>query len=61
MSRLLTQIHPGQRKKRRNYAALIDLQKAYETVDREKLWQILHSRCRSETDQTLALVITKMY
>ena len=30
-------------------------------MDREKLWQILHNRCRSETDQTLALLITKMY
>ena len=38
VSRFLNQIHPGQGKKRRNYAALIDLQKAYDTVDREKLW-----------------------
>ena len=50
MSRLLNQIHPGQGKKRRNYAALINLQKAYDTVDREKLWRILHSRCKNETD-----------
>ena len=61
VSRLLTQIHPGQGKKRRNYAALIDLQKAYDTVNREKLWRILDSRCRNETDGMLALLIVKMY
>ena len=37
VTKLLTQIHPGQGRKRRNYAALIDLQKAYDTVNREKL------------------------
>ena len=49
MSRLLSQIHPGQGKKRRNYAALIDLQKAYDTVNREKLWRILDGRCRNDS------------
>ena len=41
----MTQIHPGQGKKRRKYAALIDLQKTYDTVTREKLWRILSGRC----------------
>ena len=40
----MTQIRPGQRKKRK-YAALIDQQKAYDTVNREKLWRILSGRC----------------
>ena len=61
VSRLLSQIHPGQGKRRRNYAALIDLQKAYDTVNGEKLWEILLKRCKSEEDQTLALLIIKMY
>ena len=61
VSRMITQIHPGQGKKRRNYAALIDLQKAYDTVNREKLWRILDSRCRNETDGMLALLMVKMY
>ena len=61
VSRLLSQIHPGQGKRRRSYAALIDLQKAYDTVNREKLWEILLKRCKSEEDQTLALLIIKMY
>ena len=61
VSRLLSQIHPGQGKRRRNYAALIDLQKAYDTVNREKLWEILLKRCKNEEDQTLALLIIKMY
>jgi hypothetical protein len=41
--------------------ALIDLQKAYDTVNREKLWEILLKRCKSDEDQTLALLIIKMY
>ena len=49
----MQQIHPGQGRKRRQYAALIDLQKAYDTVNREKLWRILNGRCKNETDQTL--------
>ena len=61
VSRLLTQIHPGQGKKRRNFAALIDLQKAYDTVNREKLLGILSGRCKNESDETLALLIIKMY
>ena len=35
--------------------------KAYDTVNREKLWRILESRCRNETDGTLAMLIIKMY
>ena len=57
----MQQIHPGQGIKRRQYAALIDLQKAYDTVNREKLWRILNDRCRNETDQTLAMLIVNMY
>ena len=57
----MTQIHPGQGKRRRKYAALIDLQKAYDTVNREKLWGILSRRCKNETDRTLAMLIVKMY
>ena len=30
-------------------------------MNREKLWQILRSRCRNESDRTLALLIVKMY
>jgi hypothetical protein len=30
-------------------------------VNREKLWRILSSRCRNETDRTLAMLIIKMY
>ena len=45
----------------RKYAPLIDLQKAYDTVNREKLWRILSSRCQNETDRTLAMLIVKIY
>ena len=57
----MQQIHPGQERKRRQHAALIDLQKAYDTVNREKLWRILNGRFRNETDQTLDMLIVKMY
>ena len=30
-------------------------------MDREKLWSILLSRCKNQTDETLALLIIKMY
>ena len=61
ISRLMSQIHPGQGKKRRKYAALIDLQKAYDTVNREKLWRVLNRRCTNEADETLAMLIIKMH
>ena len=61
VSRFLTQIHPGQGNKRRSYAALIDFQKAYHTVNRDKLWRILDSRCHNEADGMLALLMVKMY
>ena len=58
----LPQIHSLQGRKRRQYAAFIDLQKAYDTVYREKLWMILSRRCRTrnENNQTLEIFIIKM-
>ena len=58
----LPQIHSLQGRKRRQYAAFIDLQKAYDTVNREKLWMILSRRCRTrnENNQTLEMLIIKM-
>ena len=61
VARLLTQIHPGQGRRRRQYAALIDLQKAYDTVRRDKLWEVLTARCRSQEDKVLALLMVQMY
>ena len=43
------------------YSALIDLQKAYDTVNREKLWGILAQRCRGEEDMYLVYLLTKLY
>jgi hypothetical protein len=61
ISRVLTLIHHGQRKKRWNYSALIYLQKAYETVNREKIWKILDRLCVNGIDGMLALLMVKMY
>jgi hypothetical protein len=45
VSKLLEQVHPGRGKSARIFAALIDLQNSYDTVNREKLWGILRGRC----------------
>ncbi|MFN9905946.1 MAG: reverse transcriptase domain-containing protein, partial [bacterium] len=58
---LLEQIHPGKGKQARKYAALIDLQKAYDTVIREKLWGILRDRCKSIEENTLVELIVRMH
>ena len=44
-SRLLNEVH-GRRK--RKFNLLVDLQKAYDSVDREILWRILKKRCKSQ-------------
>jgi hypothetical protein len=44
-SRLLNEVH-GRRK--RKFNLLIDLQKAYESVDRTILWRLLKQRCKSQ-------------
>ena len=44
-SRLLNEVH-GLRK--RKFNLLIDLQKAYDSVDRVVLWKLLMRRCRTQ-------------
>jgi hypothetical protein len=61
VSKLLEQVHPGRGKSARKFAALIDLQKAYDTVNREKLWGILRGRCQNEVEQSLVNLIIKMH
>ena len=61
MTKLLQQVHPGRGKEKRQFAALIDLQKAYDTVNREKLWMILYQRCRSEDDKKLLALLIALY
>ena len=60
-ARLLQLVHPGKSKWRKKYAALIDLQKAYDTVNREKLWNILFGRCRTDEDRVLVRLLMKIY
>ena len=50
MSRILHEVH-GRRQ--RKFNLLIDLQKAYDTVDRDKLFEILYKRCRDDNDRSL--------
>ena len=49
MSRILHEVHG---RKQRKFNLLIDLQKAYDTVDRDKLFTILYIQCRNDTDRS---------
>ena len=55
-SRLLAQFQPRKGILNRQYAALIELQKAYDGVRRDRLLEVLAGRCRIKDDRTLALV-----
>ena len=57
-SRLLHEVH-GKRK--RKFYMLIDLQKAYDSVDREVLWKILKGRCKSDDERALVELMTKLH
>ena len=57
-SRLLHEVH-GPRK--RKFNMLIDLQKAYDSVDRELLWKILNERCQNDDERYLVTLMTKLH
>ena len=40
---------------------LIDLQKAYDSVDREILWELLEERCRDESEKTILKLMMKLH
>lgn len=40
---------------------LIDLQKAYDSVDRGLLWTLLKKRCRSESERKLVKLISSLH
>ena len=44
-SRLLHEVHG---RKKRRFNLLVDLQKAYDSVDRQILWRLLKQRCKSQ-------------
>jgi hypothetical protein len=57
-SRLLNEVHG---RKKRQYNLLIDLQKAYDSVDREILWKILDKRCKSNQEKSLIELIKGLH
>ena len=57
-SRLLNEVH-GRRK--RNFNLLVDLQKAYDSVDRLILWRVLQQRCKSQQEKVLVDLIIKLH
>jgi hypothetical protein len=58
MSRILHEVHG---RKQRKYILLIDLQKAYDTVDRDKLFTILYNRCKNDTDRALVNLMKEIH
>ena len=57
-SRLLQEVHG---RKKRKFNLLIDLQKAYDSVDREILFDILRKRARNSRDQLLVSLIEELH
>ena len=40
---------------------MIDLQKAYDSVDREILWELLEKRCRDESEKAIVKLMMKLH
>ena len=40
---------------------LIDLQKAYDSVDRELLWKFLEKRCQNDVELSIVELIKKLH
>jgi hypothetical protein len=57
-SRLLNEVHGNRRRK---FNLLIDLQKAYDSVDREILWELLEKRCRDESEKAIVKLMMKLH
>ena len=57
-SRLLNEVH-GRRK--RKFNLLVNLQKAYDSVDRLILWRLLKQRCKSQQEKVLVDLIMKLH
>jgi hypothetical protein len=57
-SRLLAEVHG---RKKRKFNLLIDLQKAYDSVDREILWELLDKRCKDDSERTIVKLLMKLH
>ena len=57
-SRLLQEVHG---RKKRKFNLLVDLQKAYDSVDREILFEILKKRARSDKEEFLISLIEDLH
>ena len=57
-SRLLNEVH-GSRK--RKFYLLVDLQKAYDSVDREILWKLLEKRSKNSSELALIELMKKLH
>ena len=40
---------------------MIDLQKAYDSVDREILWKILDKKCKDDSERTIVKLLMKLH
>ena len=57
-SRLLNEVHGN---KKRNFYLLVDLQKAFDSVDRELLWDILEKRCKNDSEKAIVKLMIKLH
>ena len=57
-SRLLNEVHGV---KKRKFNLLVELQKAYDSVDRVILWKVLKQRCKSHEEKSLEELIIKLH
>jgi hypothetical protein len=57
-SRLLHEVHG---RKKRRFNLLVDLQKAYDSVDRQILWSLLRARCKNQQEKSLIELIVKLH
>ena len=55
---MLNEVHGP---KKRKFNLLVDLQKAYDSVDRVILWKLLHKRCKTQPEKTLVELIEKLH
>ena len=48
-------------RRKRKFNLLVDLQKAYDSVDRRILWKLLKERCKGQHDRFLVDLIARIH
>jgi len=61
LSFLVAQCLHGQKKLQHKYVLLVDIKKAFDSVDKELLFSILRTRCRNDSQHRLVDLIESLY